>query len=139
VASPGTPPSELEYWTALIFALETSTDPGLFLKGLFGDDLKFIVDKDKGKVLLNLTGGDDAAHKILATVAEPSQFGTGRFIYPPRMDALLQLRQRVADRLADYHAAVDLSAIERMAVIGAVARAERLQPEKTLSAQQLQQ
>jgi hypothetical protein len=125
--SPEQAPSEITYRTAYEFALDTQADPGLMLRGMFGDDLKFVVDREKRRVQLNLSGSDKPDEITLGALAEPTQFVSGRFIYPRRMTELARLRERVWERLADYAAFSNLTSKETEAAVLAVARAEKKQ------------
>ncbi|WP_339036227.1 hypothetical protein WHZ78_01725 [Bradyrhizobium symbiodeficiens] len=123
-------PSELEYRTAYEGALRSSTEPSFLLRGVFGDDLKFVVDTAKNQIQLNLNGAAAEADAVLIPIAEPQAFVGGRLIYPARMTRLMDARTRVAERLADYRSFSGLNKLEQTAVAWAVARAEHLSPEK---------
>lgn len=96
--------SSTAYRVALEYAVDHEDDPGYLLRGIFGDDLHFRKNMETKQIEIGIDGSDDLSEEIWAPVPGVDQFVEGTLIYPPKMLQLLAMRDRVAERLADYNA-----------------------------------
>ncbi len=93
-------PALISYRAALEYAQQPNEPRFMHLQNMFGD-LEFSFDEKKG-VLFTLLSADKAEDKVIVPMPAPEQFIAGHLVYPPRLARLLQMRERLSERLIDY-------------------------------------
>lgn len=95
--NPTDAPSYTAYLAAINLAAASASDPWLMLRTLFGSDLTFDIAPEGGRYRVKV------AEDVMVPLPGPDEFVQGKFSFPPRFIALLTQRERLYERLLDYH------------------------------------